>query len=398
MGPSDRLRRRAAGYLRARMDVLTAETTAEIIDRVPEFARPADEVYTRTVVLAVQQGLLHFADTLDGRDRGGAGWRQVYQAIGAGELREGRPLDALHAAIRVGGRVGSRLLIGFAEAESLPSSSVVSLAETMWAYLDDLAEAVAAGYAQARSAEAGELDRRRRRLVGLLLADPPAAEAAIRAAAETARWPVPRQLAVVAVGPNAARHPPILAPEVLGGLDRIEPCLIVPDPESPAQVRAMVNGLARHLAAVGPPVPPAQAADSLRWARIALALARRDVIADDGLIWSADHLGTLAIFQDEALLSSLVRRRLAPLAKVRDSQREVLADTLLAWLQLRMNANAVAVRLHVHPQTVRHRLRQLDQLFGDQTGDADHRFELEIALRAEHATRAERRRLAHQAN
>jgi DNA-binding PucR family transcriptional regulator len=78
------------------------------------------------------------------------------------------------------------------------------------------------------------------------------------------------------------------------------------------------------------------------------------------------------------------------LDQVRERQRDVLADTLLAWLQLGMNANAVATRLHVHPQTVRHRLRQLDLLFGAQTADADARFELEIALRADSAGRADR--------
>ena len=38
--------------------------------------------------------------------------------------------------------------------------------------------------------------------------------------------------------------------------------------------------------------------------------------------------------------------------------------------------------MHVHPQTVRYRLRQVDDLFGDQLRDPDRRFELEIALRA----------------
>ena len=46
------------------------------------------------------------------------------------------------------------------------------------------------------------------------------------------------------------------------------------------------------------------------------------------------------------------------------------------------NANEVAVCVHVHPQTVRYRLRQVDDLFGDQLRDPDRRFELEIALRA----------------
>ena len=42
----------------------------------------------------------------------------------------------------------------------------------------------------------------------------------------------------------------------------------------------------------------------------------------------------------------------------------------------------VAQALHVHPQTVRYRLAQLREAFGDDLDDPDARFELELALRA----------------
>ena len=38
--------------------------------------------------------------------------------------------------------------------------------------------------------------------------------------------------------------------------------------------------------------------------------------------------------------------------------------------------------LHVHPQTVRYRLAQLRELFGDELEDPHARFELSLALRA----------------
>ena len=41
----------------------------------------------------------------------------------------------------------------------------------------------------------------------------------------------------------------------------------------------------------------------------------------------------------------------------------------------------MAQRIHVHPQTVRYRLRQITELFGDQLQDPDRRFELQLALR-----------------
>jgi DNA-binding PucR family transcriptional regulator len=88
------------------------------------------------------------------------------------------------------------------------------------------------------------------------------------------------------------------------------------------------------------------------------------------------------LFRDERLLAELARKRLAPLTGIRAAQREHLAETLSAWLQLDRSAPEVAARLHIHPQTVRYRLRRLQQLFGDQLSDSESRFELEIALRA----------------
>ena len=380
---------RAVRFMRSHIDELVEETMREIHTRIPEYARPTDETYRRTVRAGVELAMRRFIDLLDRRDE--TNWREVYEAIGAGEMHEGRSLDVLQAAMRVGARTGWRKLIVFGEQESLSATTMGALSDAIWVHLDDLAAASVAGYARARIAEAGELDRRRRRLIELLVAEQPAAEEAVTAAAVAARWQLPRRLAVVAVDPSAATgEPPMLPPEVLVGFDRPEPMLIVPDPESPAQRRVIENTLAGIRAAVGLPMPPPRAALSLRSARRTLDLAVRGVLAGDGLLWCGDHLATLILFQDEELLAALVRRRLHPLSTVRESQRALLADTLLALLQENMNASAVAAKLHFHPQTVRRRLHQLDRLFGDQLHDGDARFELEIALRAERAGRAGR--------
>lgn len=92
-------------------------------------------------------------------------------------------------------------------------------------------------------------------------------------------------------------------------------------------------------------------------------LGRRDRRCDQ-------HLSTLLILADEDLARTLRRRRLAP----------------LAWLQLGENAAEVAQQIHVHPQTVRYRLRQIQELFGDQLRDPDLRFELQLALRVRKLT------------
>src|SRR3984957_509258 len=141
--------------------------------------------------------------------------------------------------------------------------------------------------------------------------------------------------------------------------------------------------------AVGPSVPLTGAGGSLRWAARALALARRGVIRAEGgahgvagIAWFEDHLPTLVLLADEELAAALSRQALAPLRGLRPDQADRLALTLLAWMESADDANAGARRLHVHPQTIRYRLRQVSGLFGDALGDPDTRFKLLLALRA----------------
>ena len=77
----------------------------------------------------------------------------------------------------------------------------------------------------------------------------------------------------------------------------------------------------------------------------------------------------------------LSRVRLAPLSRVSAPRRKALADTLLAWLETR-SMGQTAARLHIHRQTARYRMNQLQAMFGPALDDPDARFELELALRA----------------
>jgi DNA-binding PucR family transcriptional regulator len=87
------------------------------------------------------------------------------------------------------------------------------------------------------------------------------------------------------------------------------------------------------------------------------------------------------LLADAELARLLSGQVLAPLRGLRPEQADRLAETLLAWLESADNAGAAASRLHVHPQTVRYRLRQLTELFGDGLNDPDARFALQVALR-----------------
>ena len=253
--------------------------------------------------------------------------------------------------------------------------------EAIFAYLDELAAACAQGYAEARVQAAGD---RQRRLLAAIVSDPPSRAELVASLARAVGWVLPAQVAVVVLG-QRQQDGLLLPPGVLADWTGPEPCLLVPDPDGPGRQAAIDRALSDRAlrgrpAAIGPSVPLARAAMSLRWARHALALARAGVIPA-GPVRCDQHLSTLLILADEDLAAVLRGRRLAPLARLRPGQRDRIAETLLAWLQLGENAAEVAQRIHVHPQTVRYRMRQIHELFGDQLRDPDRRFELQLALR-----------------
>ena len=99
------------------------------------------------------------------------------------------------------------------------------------------------------------------------------------------------------------------------------------------------------------------------------------------LVVADDHLADLLIAADPVLAADLAASRLAPLDELAEGPRARLRETLAAWLDRPGQVQAVAAALDVHPQTVRYRVRQLRDLFGERLEDPDARFELSLALR-----------------
>ena len=95
---------------------------------------------------------------------------RVYRALGRGELAEGRSLDALQSAYRLGARVAWRRYARVARRAGLSADRMVVLAEAVFAHIEELASASVLGYAEAKADEAGTLGRRRHQLLDLLVA------------------------------------------------------------------------------------------------------------------------------------------------------------------------------------------------------------------------------------
>ena len=373
-----------AGVVRVRLGEAIPEMIEAIAAGVPGDAGRARPDYKQRLADAVTGAVACFIAHVAGPDQSTKAIMTEFRAIGGAAAREGRTLDALQDALRLGARVAWRWLC---EADAgLDRRELSRVGEAVFAYLDELAAACAQGYAEARVQAAGD---RQRRLLGAIVSDPPPRAELVASLARAAAWVVPARVAVVVLG-GRQQDGLVLPPGVLADWTGPEPCLLVPDPDGPGRQAALDRALSDRApgdraqrgrpAAIGPSVPLARAAQSLRWARHALALARAGVIPA-GPIRCEEHLSTLLILADEDLAAALRARRLAPLARLRPAQRDRIAETLLAWLQLGENAAEVAQRIHVHPQTVRYRMRQIHELFGDQLRDPDRRFELQLALR-----------------
>ncbi|WP_367318918.1 PucR family transcriptional regulator [Streptomyces sp. HUAS ZL42] len=377
-----------AELLRARLEEVADEVEEEVRRQVPEYARPADGTYRRNLRAGVVMALTLFVDHIaDPRGQGDA-IAATYYELGRGEALEGRSLDALQSAVRIGGLHAWRLMGRTAEELGLDSTVVAALGELAFRTVHEVAEAAAAGYAEAQLRSTDELERRRGRLLDLLLGDGPVSLETVQDLAHGARWSVPRHVAVVALAATPDQRDedrPLVGAGALVDMESRPPRMLVPDPDGSGRFggRAFALALRGRPAAVGPTVPLTAAAQSLRWAVRALGLMGRGILPRQGVVRCADHLSTLLLHSDEPLLAQLQSHALAPLDAVSEGQRARLAETLLAWLLSGSNVPDVAARLHIHPQTVRYRLRQLEKLFGDALHDPGIRLDLILALRAE---------------
>jgi PucR C-terminal helix-turn-helix domain len=362
--------------LRPELPGVADEIIAEIGASVPAYARPLEGAFGRGVRGGVDEALQQFLALVGDATSSRAQGREVYRALGRGEWREGRSLDALLAAYRVGARVAWRRLARAGTAAGVDTETMNLLAEAIFAYIDELSAESVEGYAEAQALAAGERQRRRQRLLELLLTDPTTTAGLRRRAADEAEWALPERAAVVVVAGDATRLAGRVGPDVLGGRVGDAECVVMPDAEGPGRGAVLVAALRGRAAAIGPAVPLAALPDTFRWARAALALGA------DGPLRVDDRLAALIVRADPALGARLREQRLAPLDGLPERSRARLAETLAAWLDERGNAVAVAKRLHVHPQTVRYRLAQLRDRFGDALEDPEARFELQLALRS----------------
>jgi len=370
-----------ATALRPVLPGLAEEIIVAIGREVPDYARPLEGPFGHTMRLGVERTLRRFVDGLVDPEAETDGVRRIYMDLGRGEMRAGRSLDALLSAYRLGARITWERCVEAGQEAGHDPRVLYRLASAIFSYIDRISAESVEGYADEQSATLAERQRRRRALVGLLARDDAGPEE-VRDLAQLAGWPRPTTIAgLVTRTDDGDRLVGRLGGGAIVAVDGGLALAFVPDPAGPgrgAQLAAALDGAA---AALGPTVALDRAAGSLARAQVAFGLLEDRVLPAGSPLVADEHLPQLLLHHDGALAADLAQRALAPLRDLKDGPRRRLTETLRAWLDDPGQVTKVAGRLHVHPQTVRYRVAQLRELFGERLQEPEARFELTLAVR-----------------
>ncbi|MFF2859222.1 PucR family transcriptional regulator [Streptomyces rubiginosohelvolus] len=325
-----------------------------------------------------------------------------------GEIRaeQGVPLDAVLHAFRMGGAmVWQDLVDETARRDPDDIRLLVHVAADVWNFVDEHCGVVADAYRQAERRLSWRRENRQRLMVAALL-DGTARIADLAEAAEMLGLPEQGRYAVLAVaegrrsgagpadagvvrhGPGSAARPPVVLPAAHPGAA----ALWHPGPDAefailpltgppgelselaaaldvPAGTRAGIGSAVEGLAALG---------DARRLAETAL----RACPATGGTVLLDEHLPDALVVSSPSLAGALADRVLGPLERLDPADRDVIVETLTAWLDADGSAQRAGARLYCHRNTVLNRLRRFEQLTGRCLTRPRDAVEISLALAA----------------
>jgi len=355
------------------------DVVAAVISEVPSYQGAWSDQMAQTIQTAVKVALGGFLSAASGETLDAAGQAtppamQGAYELGRGEARSGRTTEALLAAYRIGARVAWRQLSSTAVAAGLQPEALVELAALVFAWIDEVSDASVAGHAD-ELATAGRVRQQLLSRLGrmILRGDPPDA---LDASAERAGWTRPSTLTAALV--PAAQVGPVLAMVsqatlVLADVADLDDVtlLLVPDVHGRGR-GALLRVLEGRGAVCGPAKP-------WRDARVSFQRALRAREADLGPD-TDKALVPLVLDADPEARADLRAAVLAPLAGLRPTTAEKLTETLRSWLLHQGRREEIAAELFVHPQTVRYRVGQLREVYGEKLEDPRWLLALTVAL------------------
>ncbi|OBI12344.1 hypothetical protein A5712_07805 [Mycobacterium sp. E2327] len=286
----------------------------------------------------------------------------------------GVPLPAVMTAYRIGFRAAWEETLSVARAAAIPTDAILDATARIFFAQDTFTQAMATAYRQQLTTQILEREEERSALVEALLAHRITDSQSLWEAADLLRLPTSGPYAVVAAELPAIGKLGLPAIEnKLSARDIRSAWRLLPDlqvgivhlrgPEPTDGLNALVEVLRQAaIARVG--ISPAfqelaDTSDALRLARVAVT----GKPSGESLVSLFDDtpLAVAAVSAPEAMarIKSMVLSRVDELP---DEERAILIDTFRAWVEAGGSANDTAAKIFCHPNTVRHRLRRIEEL------------------------------------
>ncbi len=307
--------------------------------------------------------------------------------------RAGVPLAAVMEAYRVAARFLWDCLAGTAARDAVPAEVTVRAASEMWMVLDTYTQQMAEGYREELTAQSLSREQERSALIRALL-EGRLTETGSADTATLLGLPSHGSYVVIAAQvPGIGRHAVTDAEPLLRTIGMASSWHLLHDVEvgiahlpDPARRRdthrlddlaELLGSSALSHAGISPPYHDlGSTAAALRLARIAL------LGAFDGsrvTVFDHDPLAVAAASAPE-IMQRVARTVLGTLEGIPAVQRALLLQTFGVWLDCGGSADQAATILFCHPNTVRHRLRRLEEHTGRSLADPRGTAELALAF------------------
>jgi PucR C-terminal helix-turn-helix domain len=302
-------------------------------------------------------------------------------AIGRERAEQGLTVDAVLHAYRISVTAVWSRFGELARERGADVASVLAFSETLWLWADAVMDVVGAAHREVELQLAREEQQQRDAFVlALLMGTIDVAElrrdgAAYGLEPERDYLPFRARAADPSGSPALSRRVALALAGNEGLVTALDHDLIGIASRPPVPISGVVAG-------IGPPARIAALPNAFALACRALQTAL--AFGQEGVYSLSDLSIRPAILVDDALGDAFVGRYLDPLADLGRLGAE-LETTLRAWFDSGMHIDETAGALHLHPNTLRHRLRRFEQATGANLRQPSDLIELWWAL--------ERRRL-----
>ncbi|MFD3701747.1 PucR family transcriptional regulator [Nocardia sp. NPDC058658] len=285
--------------------------------------------------------------------------------------RQNAPLADVLCAYRLGYLAMSTALVDAgAQIPVVPAAVIIELMQSVFRNHSLDADAMVDAYREEADYLLSQRERERAALVDVLLSDDPGSAMLIDVA-RALRLPMDGSFLVIATASDRGQDPMPRLGSALAAIDvtmvwrvRYDTAVGVLSMHHPARADLAISVLRRHASG---PVGISPAFGSLRQTAWALDLAE---LVRDGLHGSQ----TVEQFENTPLnmlvaggrdvTRETARTVLGGLLDAPDETQQTLLHTLQMWVTSAGSADRTAERLHCHPNTVRKRLRRLEELTG----------------------------------